>query len=64
MHTIRTHFGGIDPGVTFIYLGVVHMKAAPGEAVNCQTLHYQHFKPDQLVEIPMLQVETKTTQGE
>ena len=51
MHTIRTHFGGLDPDTMFIYNGVVYEKTSAGLALNCQTLKHQSFKPDQLVEV-------------
>ena len=51
MHTIRTHFGGLDPETMFIYNGVVYEKTSAGLALNCHTLKNQAFKPDQLVEV-------------
>lgn len=51
MHTIRTHFGGLDNGDSFIHHGIVFRKTAPGAALNCHTMHVQSFKPDTLVEV-------------
>lgn len=51
MHTIRTHFGGLDTGDTFIHNGVVFKKTAPGKALNCHTLRTQAFKPATLIEV-------------
>jgi hypothetical protein len=51
MHTIRTHFGGLDTGDTFIHTGIIYKKTAPGKALNCHTLRTQTFKPDTLVEV-------------
>lgn len=51
MHTIRTHFGGLDTGDTFIHNGTVFKKTAPGKALNYHTLRTQAFKPATLIEV-------------
>ena len=51
MHTIRTHFGGLELSDKFIYCGVVFKKVGPSRAINMHTMHVQSFKPDQLVEV-------------
>lgn len=51
MHTIRTHFGGLDLSDKFIFAGVVFKKVGPGRAINMHTMHVQSFKPDQLIEV-------------
>ena len=51
MHTIRTHFGGLDLSDKFIFAGVVFKKTGDGRAINMHTMRIQHFKPDQLVEV-------------
>jgi hypothetical protein len=51
MHTIRTLFGGLDVGDTFIHNGVVFKKDSTHKALNCHTLRTQAFKLDQLVEV-------------
>lgn len=51
MHTIRTHFGGLDLSDKFIHIGIVFKKVGPDRAINMHTMHVQSFKPDQLVEV-------------
>lgn len=51
MHTIRTHFGGLNAGDSFIYSGTIYKKTAAGTALNCHTFKSASFKPDQLVEV-------------
>jgi hypothetical protein len=51
MHTIRTSFGGLDTGDTFIHNGVVFKKTATNTGLNCHTLRTKAFKFDTLVEV-------------
>ena len=51
MHTIRTHFGGLDVGDSFIYQYYVYKKVSAYNAVNCHTMQTKRFKLDQSVEV-------------
>jgi hypothetical protein len=51
MHTIRTHFGGLDVGDSFIYRYYVFKKVSAYHAVNGHTMRTTKFKLDQLVEV-------------
>ena len=51
MHTIRTHFGGLDVGDSFIHQGYVFKKISTHQAVNGHTMRTAKFKLDQLVEV-------------
>jgi hypothetical protein len=51
MHTIRTLFGGLDIGDTFIYGDTVYKKSSAHKALNCQTMRMRAFKLDHLVEV-------------
>jgi hypothetical protein len=49
--TLRTLFGGLDIGDTFIYGDTVYKKSSTHKALNCHTLRTRAFKLDQLVEV-------------
>jgi len=51
MHTIRTHFGGLDVGDSFVYQHYVFKKISAFHAVNGHTMRTAKFKLDQLVEV-------------
>jgi len=51
MHTIRTHFGGLDVGDPFIYQHHIFKKVSAYLAVNCHTMQTRKFKLDQLIEV-------------
>ena len=51
MHTIRTHFGGLELETMFIYNGTVFSKTSSHYALNCHTLKQQEFKLEQLIEV-------------
>jgi hypothetical protein len=51
MHTIRTHFGGLDVGDSFIYQHYVFKKISAFHAVNGHTMRTTKFKLDQLIEV-------------
>jgi hypothetical protein len=51
MHTIRTHFGGLDTGDSFIYQYHIFKKVSAYLAVNCHTMQTRKFKLDQLIEV-------------
>lgn len=51
MHTIRTHFGGLDANTMFIYRGTVYEKTSTHYALNCHTLKHEDFGLDTLVEV-------------
>lgn len=51
MHTIRTHFGGLDDNTMFIYNGIVYKKMRSHTSLNCHTLKFEDFALDTLVEV-------------
>ncbi len=51
MHTIRTHFGGLDVGDSFVHQHYVFKKISAFVAVNMHTMRTARFKLDQLVEV-------------
>jgi hypothetical protein len=51
MHTIRTQFGGLDVGDSFIHKFYVFKKISAFVAVNCHTMQTRKFKLDQLIEV-------------
>ena len=51
MHTIRTHFGGLNVGDAFIHKLYVYKKISAFMAVNMHTTQTARFKLDQLVEV-------------
>lgn len=54
MHTIRTHFGGLDVGDSFIHRFYVYKKISAFHAVCMHTTRTAKFKLDQLVEVAPL----------
>ena len=50
MHTIRTHFGGLDIGDSFIHKHYIFKKISTHLAVNVHTMRTAKFKLDQLVD--------------
>jgi hypothetical protein len=51
MQTIRTHFGGLAIGDSFIHQYYVFKKISAYQAVNGHTMRTTKFKLDQLVEV-------------
>jgi hypothetical protein len=57
MHTIRTHFGGLDVGDYFIHKNCTYKKISAFHAVcehttrNTKTSVWRHFAFDHLVEV-------------
>lgn len=51
MHTIRTHFGGLAVGDSFIYQLYVYKKISAFVAINMHTTRTRKFKLDQLIEV-------------
>lgn len=48
---IRTHFGGLDIGDSFIHKHYIFKKISTHLAVNVHTMRTAKFKLDQLVEV-------------
>ena len=51
MHTIRTLFGGLEVGDSFIHQFYIFKKIGAHHAVNCHTMSAKKFKLDQLIEV-------------
>jgi hypothetical protein len=51
MHTIRTHFGGLNVGDSFVHKFYIFKKISAYMAVNMHTMRTARFKLDQLVEV-------------
>lgn len=51
MHTIRTHFGGLEVGDSFIHQFYIFKKVSAHLAVNCHNMSAKKFKLDQLIEV-------------
>jgi len=51
MHIIRTHFGGLDVGDSFVHRLYAYKKISAFHAVNMHTGRTAKFKLDQLVEV-------------
>lgn len=51
MHTIRTQFGGLDVGDSFIHRLYIYKKISAFRAVNMHTGRTASFKLDQLIEV-------------
>jgi hypothetical protein len=50
-HTIRTHFGGLDVGDSFVHKFYIFKKISAYMAVNMHTMQTKKFKLDQLIEV-------------
>ena len=51
MHTIRTQFGGLAVGDSFIFQHYVYKKISAFHAVNGHTMRTKKFALDQLIEV-------------
>lgn len=51
MQSVRTNFGSIDIGNSFIHQFYVYKKVSAYSAVNCHTMQTKRFKLDQPVEV-------------